>query len=736
MTDTEKEDTGDIAEAKELYEVAKSAWSEIYDAARDDQTFYGGEQWESTDKTARTGRPTLTTSHLQQFVHQVANEMRLNTPSIKVLPIDDGADVPGAKMRQGLIRSIETISSADIAYDTGGENAVISSFGFIRLDHDYVSPDKFEQHILIKPCHNPLSVYIDPNSILPDGSDAQYGFVLDVITKKQFKGLYPKFDPESFAETKDKDENITIAEYFRIVPKKVEIALLPDGKVMEVEKALELGLKPVKTRFIEKNIVKRQKLSGSDILEETTFPGSYIPLVPVFGEVRWIDGKRHIWSLIRNAKDAQRMINYYSSMEIESLSKAPQAPFEGPAGSFADHEDQWRNPQASMVLEWTPVYDANGGLLPKPSRLQPPQIPTGAVNAKRDAIEEMKSAMGLFNANLGAPSNETSGLAISKRQKQGEIATAHFGDNLNKSIQHVGRICLSMFPEIYDTSRIVRVLGEEDEAAMASINDGGLYDINSGRYDVSIISGPGFATRRQESQDMMAMIMQTNPAMVGVMGDLFFKYSDVPGADVISARLRNTIPPELLKDEEAAKQGAEPPDREKEQMAQILQQQKQQLDMMGLQLEDKKFEQEIKAGELKIKEAEVQIKAFTAKSNALNDSSGGKSASTTGNGEDMPINSTEESIEVLHTKLQQKIAEKEAADQQAFEQQQALEQQALQAEQQLAQDAADKEEQRARSDALLQNLSGIQHTLGALIATLQQPKVVMRDESGLVVGVK
>lgn len=743
----------DIEEAKELYTSAKSLWSSIYDDARDDQLFYGGEQWDENDVKTRIGRPTLTTSHLQQFVHQVANEMRMNTPSIKVLPIDDGADIEGAKMRQGLIRSIETISGADMAYDIAGENAIISSFGFIRLDHDYVAPDKFEQHILIRPCPNPLSVFIDPNSIRLDGSDAQYGFVLDVITEKDFKKLYKGKEPVSFLDAKDDDKTITIAEYFRISTEQVEVGLLPDGQVIPVDKLAEMGIRPIKTRFIERNIVKRQKLSGSDVLEETTFPGSFIPLVPVYGEVRWIDGKRHMWSLIRNAKDAQRMINYYSSMEIESLSKAPQAPFEGPAGSFTDHEDQWRNPQASMVLEWTPVYDANGNLLPKPSRLQPPQIPTGAVNAKRDAIEEMKSAMGLFNANLGAPSNETSGLAIQKRQRQGEVATAHFGDNLNKSIQHVGRICLSMMPEIYDTPRIVRVLGDENDTSEVAINDGGMYDINAGRYDVSVVAGPGFATRRQEAQDMMALIMQTNPQLVNVMGDLFFKYSDVPGADVIAARLKKTIPPQLLGEEEVKKEGQQPIDPEKEQMGQILMEQKQQLEQMGAELENKRFEQQIKeaeiqikAGELKLKEAEMQIKAFEAQMSAMaqqnvtNETQENSASPEKIQQMSMPILDTGDSIEVLHLKLQQKIAEKQNlqadTERQAMELQQAQEQAALQSQIQLEQDAAAKAEERARSDALLQNLSGIQVALGAMIQSIQQPKQVVRDENNMIIGVR
>ena len=188
----------DLDEALERYEICKTEWHDVYDEARKDQNFYAGNQWEDDVIKYREGRPTLVTSHLQQFVHHVANEIRQSTPEIKISPVNDQSNVPTAKILQGMVKSTEKVSNANIAYDDGAENAIISSLGFIRLDHDFIAPDKFEQHILIKPVVNPLSVYIDPNSILPDGSDAKYAFVIDTITKEDFKRKYPGKDVVSF----------------------------------------------------------------------------------------------------------------------------------------------------------------------------------------------------------------------------------------------------------------------------------------------------------------------------------------------------------------------------------------------------------------------------------------------------------------------------------------------------------------------------------------------------------
>lgn len=612
MADTKLSSNPTVAAAQELYEKDKSAWSEIYQAAREDLEFYKGgkDQWDSTDLKIRQDakRPSLTTNMLPQFVHQVVNDIRQNVPTIKVLPVDDKADTETAKIYQGGIKNIEYVSGAATVYDTAAENSIKCSIGFIRLDHDYENIETFDpaplQNIKIKRVVNPLSVLIDSTSIECDGCDSMHGFVLDPISKAEFERTYKGKEAVSFDSIAGvSDEMIVIAEFFQIIPTDTLIALMPDGSVITAEKALDLGIQPVQTKTVKRNKVKRQKLSGSDVLEETWFPGSYVPIVPVYGEEHWIDGKRHLFSLIRHAKDPQRMVNSWSSYETELLQKAIQSPFIGAEGQFEGHEDDWRNPGSKMTLQYKQT-DVNGQEAPRPERVAPPPVPTGVVNARQTAIQDMRDAMGIQQAGLGMRSNETSGVAIQNRVKEGDVSNMHFGDNLNRSIAHVGKIILSMWPEIYDTARIIRTLGEDDEPKAVGINGAmapdqdRVYDLNAGRYDVSVVAGPSFTTRRQETEQMMDRLMQANPQLVQIMGDLMFKYSDVPGADVIAERMKKMIAmthPQLLEDDKGQPQI--PP----QVMAKVQQMQQQ---MQQMQLEGQALQQKVDSKQMELESKE------------------------------------------------------------------------------------------------------------------------------------
>lgn len=631
-----------VADAQELYEKDRSNWSQIYEAAKDDLQFYigGKDQWNDADLKIREGqnRPSLTTNLLPQYVHQVVNDVRSNVPSVKILPDGDKADLDTARIIQGTFKNMEYLSNAAIAYDTAAENQIKCSLGWLRLDHDYVDEATFDdlkiQDIRIKRVVNPLSVIIDSDSVEADGCDAKHGFVLDPYSPKEFKRLWPGKNPSSFygQEGKDDSDIIVVAEFFKIVREDYDIVQLQDGSILSAEKAEQLGEAPVRKKTIKRNRVKRYRLSGEDVLEETYFPGIYIPLIPVYGEEHWVDGKRHIFSLVRWGKDPQRMINYYASLETELLQKSPQAPFLAASGQLEGHEDDWKNPGAKMVLQYN-RKDANGEDAGAPTRLQPPPVPMGVVQARQSCIQDLRDAMGIQQAGLGQKSNETSGVAIAKRAHEGDMANMHFGDNLNRSICHVGRVYISMLPEVIDTPRIMKMMNDEGDIQSIGVNgmsmpeQNNIYDLTVGTYNVSVVAGPSFSTRRQETQDLMMKVMQTNPELVKVMGDLFFKYSDMPGADVIAARLKKTIPPQLTAGED---NNEKLPPAAQQQIMQLTQQVQQeqakiqgmtqqmvQLHQQNIELniaqQNKQGELAIKEKELGIKQGELQIKAFQAK---------------------------------------------------------------------------------------------------------------------------
>lgn len=514
-----------IERAKKSFKCDKEAWRDNYDKALDDLRFTSdddGAQWDAEmyQDRVNTGRPVVTVDQLDQFIHRVANDIRQNTPSVNVIPSDSKSSQETADILKGLIKEIEYYSSADDAYDTASLYSVRCGIGFIRVDHEYINGKDGEQRLCIKRVVNPLSVWIG-DSIESDGRDTKRGYVLDQITVEDFKEKYPDKDPVSFEsdgketqERKDSDY-ISICEYF-------EIEEGDNGK-----------------------IVRRYMLSGKDVLAETVFPGEYIPIVPVYGEEVWIDGKRYLFSLIRKSKSAQRMRNLWKSLETELLLKAPQAPMQAAEGQTEDYVEDYRNPDKVSVLRYS-AKDAEGNLIGPPQRLAPPPIPSGIINASLQNVDDIRGTMGIYQASLGIQGNEKSGIAIRERRIEGDTATYHFGDNLVRSITQVGRILISAIPVIYSEARVLKIVGMDDEPDYIGVNGAmhedqeGTVNLADGRYTVRVQTGPAYNTRRQEAAQFLVDIIGTDQGLMRIFGDLLFKNLDFAGAPVMAERIKKS----------------------------------------------------------------------------------------------------------------------------------------------------------------------------------------------------
>lgn len=573
----------------EMSEEYQSYWAETYRNAKSDLEFFvGGSQWDPQDVQARKDRPCIEVNVLPQFVHQVTNQIRQNTPSINVLPTTRDTSKYSAKVIKGLIREIEYRSGADAVYDTAAEYAVTSSFGFILVDHQYVPGRTDIQELVLRRVHNPLAWYLDPSSVEPDGSDAQGAVGFSEITKREFEEKYPKKPFVTFkkdAEPDDTQDTITLG---------------------HVYKATDEGIK----HFI---------CSGADILEETIFPGRYVPLIPVWGRETWVDGKRRLTSLIRNAKDPQRRYNYWASIETEILQKSPIAPFIAEAGSIEAFAEDWEDPHSSVALRYE-GRRADGTPYDKPQRNQPNFAPGGVLNAMQGAYEDIKRAMGLYDASIGNRSNETSGIAIRARQQQGDTATFHFPDNLNRSIIQVGRVLLGAIPTFYDTARTLQIVGDEDEAKLVGVNgeepvegQPEVLNLASGQYDVRLSTGQSYATSRQEAAAFYTEIIKANPGLIEKAGDLFIEQIDMAGADKLAERLRKFMPPEIVSTEDDAPTQREVQlQQQLEQMNAQIEQMGQALQQAGSKLADKRgdaikmrMDGEQKEAELRLKEKEL-----------------------------------------------------------------------------------------------------------------------------------
>lgn len=565
-----------LATARERFKLAEDAYQDIRLNALADLRFRAGEQWSDDVKQERSleNRPCLVINRIPQFIRQITNDQRQNRPSIKVFPVDDKADIETAKIFQGMIRHIEYNSGAESAYDTAFEGAAIKGFGFFRVITNYVDPLSFDQEILIKRIPNHFSVYLDPFSKEPDGSDASWCFIFDEMSKDDYIAEYGDSqlasmdDWESLGDVRPgwvTEKSCRVAEYFTKEYKSVEICLLSDGSVVEKEALLEqfpdgipdgLIIDERKTRIPR---IKWYKINAVEILEETEWPGRWIPVIPVYGDELFVDGKRILEGIVRHAKDAQKMLNYWASTEAEAIALTPRAPYIVAEGQIPkEYEYQWKtaNRKSYAYLPYKPV-SFQGQILPPPQRNSFEPAVAAITNARLQASEDLKATTGIYDAALGARSNETSGIAIRQRTIQAQISNFHLIDNLTRSIRHCGRILVDLIPKIYDTARAARIIGEEGDQEIIRINEAFerngqtvLYNLSVGKYDVVVETGPSFATKRQEAAISMLEASKTNPQLMAVAGDLMIKNMDWPGAQEIAERIKKTLPPGLAEDKD------------------------------------------------------------------------------------------------------------------------------------------------------------------------------------------
>jgi len=575
-----------VAEAKKRFARCQDAESDFRKLFLEDLRFAHGDsdngyQWPDLIRNSRQleKRPCLTINKTIQHNRQITNETRQNSPSVRVQPVDGGADRKTAEILNGIIRHIEANSSADVAYETASEFAVDAGIGYWRVTTDYVSDDSFDQEIYIRRVKNPLMVYLDPDIQEADGCDAGFGFVFEDITKDEYEARFPGQEIVSWPMDGQGDEwlrsdMIRLAEYFHVVEKKDTLVADEMGNIIrlgdlaeeerEAAKALATRMRTVKRREVKWDLI-----AGDKVLERKDWAGTYIPIVRVVGEEVDIDGKTERKGHTRHVKDPQRMYNYWSSSATEFVALQGKTPYVGPAAAREGYEAFWNtaNTANHSYLPYNHVDD-EGNPIPQPQRQQPPVMAAAYMQGMQVAAEEMKMASGQYDASLGARSNETSGRAIRARQMEGDVANFHFIDNLSRAIRYTGKILVELIPKIYDTPRVVRILGEDGKEDTVRLDPSQpqsvverkndmtgaierIYNPGVGRYDVTVAVGPSYTSRRAEAFDAMTQMVQGNPQLMDKAGDLIMKAADFPMAEELSERLAKFLPPGVADDQQS-----------------------------------------------------------------------------------------------------------------------------------------------------------------------------------------
>jgi hypothetical protein len=539
-----------------------------------------GWQWDDGIRNSRTldNRPCLTINKTRQHNLQIINDAKQNKPSVTIRPVGDGATYKAAQVYEGITRHIEYISGGEVVYDTATTFQVTGGIGYWRIVTDYADGDTLDQEIFLRRVKDPLTIYMDPDIREVDGSDAKFAFVFDDILKDDWDAKRPRFKDVGDLPTVGKGDDwlnadhIRVAEYYRVVEKPDKLLSYVDEQGQR-QTARQSTLKDApevivgllqdpstKVRDITDHEIHWCLIAGDKIVEKNVWPGKYIPIVRVIGEETVIDGKLDRKGHTRALKDPQRQYNYWTSSAAEFVALQGKSPFVGAARAIEGLEEYWRTANTSnhSILPYNDVDDA-GQPIQRPERSQPPTMAQAYIEGMNVARQELMEVSGQYQAEMGAPSNEKSGKAIQERQRQGDNATYHFIDGLAIAIRFTGRILIDLIPKIYDTPRVMHMLGEDgstmevqiDPAAKTAFQDATegaamIFNPNVGRYDVQADIGPDYGTKRQETFNALQQIISGDSGLMPIVGDIMFKAADFPMADELAARMQRMVPPQAM----------------------------------------------------------------------------------------------------------------------------------------------------------------------------------------------
>jgi len=564
-----------VTEAHERFARAQEFYSKSRKLAIEDTKFVMGDsdnhwQWpaEYFDERSSAKRVCLTVNTTSQHCNQIINAIRQNKPTGKVSPVDSGGDKRTAEMLAGLVRNIQSASSADDAHDVGAEHAVYGGEGYWRIITEYETPTSHRQVIKVKACPNPQQVYIDPNTKELDRSDARWGFVFEDIPIEQGKREHPEIDPKSWGDDLKGnawvgEDTFRRAEYFYCTYEKDTACLLADGTGV-LKSALPEGALVVKERPTEITKWHWCKLVGGHDkpVMERDWLGEFLPIISVVGREVNVDGEMVRKGQVRDLKDPARMVNYAYSETVQTLALQNKIPYLAAAEAIEGHEAEWKsaNTSTDAVLLFN-AFDSTGNQLPAPKRQEPAVMPAAQIQLLHLSTEQMRASSGQTNSNFGIKSEAASGIGIERLKVQGEIATFHFPDNLARALRYEMRVIINLIQKYYDTSQIVRILGVDGKEEHARLDPGAkvpyseqmgvngeiqkIFNPLLGRYDVAIDTGPSFMTQRQEGAVRLNELAGKNPQLMAMAGDLIMEAQDFPGAEKLAQRLEKTLPPEL-----------------------------------------------------------------------------------------------------------------------------------------------------------------------------------------------
>lgn len=653
-----------VAEARERYQDALDALDEQRRMIEEDLEFSDPtdpQQWDQDEKRAREAdpggaRPCLVMDQCGQYVANVAGQVEQQPPAIHAIPVGDGADRKVAEKLDGLYRHIEHASRASQHYSRALTSAARCGVGYLIVRPEYTDRALKYQEPRISSEGDPLRVVFDPWSIELDGSDATQGWLLTPFSHREFERQFGE-DKEKIsfgddaAEKKgtDERESIIVAEEWIVESEYKQIVVFNDPQgsqgSMPKDQFLKGKEEGSQMRYVREfkdktKVVHWKRMSGTEILtEESEYPADSIGLVPVYGYVGWSQGRMRYCGIPRRAREPQRAYNFHVSEIRCFMGQAPKSPWIVPVRAIAGLERLWDRASADSraYLPYNDVAE-DGSPIQQPQRTPVTMNLQNHIESAQQALRDIQASIGMYQANLGAPSNETSGVAIENRKQQGEASTSNFPANLAASLGQVGKICVEMIPRLIDTKRQLRIIGidltpssvvvdPKQQQGLVEAEAGVSINPNVGKYDVRVVIGASFSTQRQQAQQAYTEMMRANPEMMPAIAPLWAQTLDVPHADklaqVLTAMAPDAVKAILQPDEQETTASLKAQnDQLKQALNEAIQHAKdaqgeadeaqQKLQKAEMQSENKDEENEARVSELEIKRYDSETKRLQA----------------------------------------------------------------------------------------------------------------------------
>lgn len=557
-------------------------------------------------------RPRISIASLDEPISLVSAEQRKAHLAVRIHPLSEDADDETAQILQGLYRQIERDSRADIARGWAADRCLWAGRGAYRIDcvYDPYGGHELDQKILINRILDQSTVKRDPYAQQPDWSDGTRLMIAVPISLKTFKRKYPKskvagYDDRTFdTETSNsngwldsgtgENRSVRVCEDWRVEITERKKVLLDNGE-MAFEDEIPAGRKArtgkdARSRNVTERHVFWRIINYCEVLQaEQEWDGQYIPVASVIGrELQPTKGKRGWIGMVTNAKGAVRLTDYAASNAVRMAALEPRAPYHLDPRQIEGFEKWWEQLNTRDFPYLPSHAEKDGVRFEKPERTQ---VDVSRLGPSMQLLTMGKGFVETATAIRGPALGEQtpahrSGRAIVALQDQSVQSNSPYLDNLaNISMTYEAMVILDIIPKKYDRpGRIARILDkkevaswimlnhpfvpgpngrpqalpydtpEEKQAADVLVNDpqhpAKHYDLSKGRYGVEVTIGKGWKDERDEGVGEMGAILQSDPAMMQVIGPEYFNYRGEPWAENVATLLeknRDHVMPWLAK---------------------------------------------------------------------------------------------------------------------------------------------------------------------------------------------